>query len=90
MAQLVGDIGFESALEHAFEKQLEPKFHSELHLARNAICRLGRSPTVFERAAPKIYSSTLNPEELQALFTVHQECTTPSRSEVVMAMPMVE
>jgi len=86
----VSDIDFESALEHAFEKQLEPKFHSELHLARNAICRFGRSPTVFERVAPKIYSSMLNYEELQALWTVHQECTPPSRSEVVMVMSMVE
>ena len=59
----MSDIDFESALEHAFEKQLEPKFHSELHLARNAICQLGRSPTVFERVAPKVYCSTLNYEE---------------------------
>ena len=86
----MSDIDFESALEHAFEKQLEPKFHSELHLARNAICQLGRSPTVFERVAPKVYSSTLNYEELQALWTVYQGCTPPSRSEVVMVMSMVE
>ena len=86
----MSDIDFESALEHAFEKQLEPKFHSELHLARNAICQLGRSPTVFEREAPKVYCSTLNYEELQALWTVYHGCTLPSRSEVVMVMSMVE
>ena len=73
----MSDIGFESALEHAFEKQLGPEFRSQLHLTRSAICRLGRSRTVFERTAPKIYSSTLNPEELQALFTVHHECALP-------------
>ena len=59
----MSDIDFESALEHAFEKQLGSKFHSELHLVRNAICKLGRSPTVFERVAPKVYCSTLNYEE---------------------------
>ena len=72
----MSDIGFESALEHAFERQLGPEFRSQLHLARSAICKLGRSRTVFERAAPKIYSSTLNPEELQTLFTVYHACTT--------------
>ena len=83
-------IDFESALEHTFEKQLEPKLHSELHLARNAICQLGRSATVFERVAPKVYSSTLNYEELQALWTVYRGCAPPSRSEVVMVMSMEE
>ncbi len=86
----MSDIDFESALEHAFEKQLEPKFHSELHLVRNAICKLGRSPTVFEQVAPKVYCSTLNYEELQALWVVHHGCALPSRSEVVMVMSMVE
>ncbi len=72
----MSDIGFETALEHAFERQLGPEFRSQLHLARSAICRLGRNRTVFERAAPKIFSSTLSSEESQALFTAHAECTT--------------
>jgi hypothetical protein len=36
---------------------------------------LGRDRTAFERAAPKIFSSTLSSEELQALFSAYAECT---------------
>ncbi len=67
----MSDIGFESALEHAFERQLGP----ELRLARSDICRLGRDRTVFERGAPRIFRSTPSPEELQALFTAYAEST---------------
>ena len=72
---LWSDIGFESALEHAFERQLGPEFRSQLHLVRSAICKLGRSRTVSERAAPKIYSSALSQEELQALFGAYAGAT---------------
>ncbi len=34
------DIGFVSALEHAFEKQLGPESRAQLQLARSAYCRL--------------------------------------------------
>ena len=34
----MSDIGFESALEEAFERQLGPELRSQLHLARSAIC----------------------------------------------------
>ena len=71
----MSDIGFESALEHAFERQLEPEIRSQLHLARSAICRLGRDRTAFERAAPKIFSSRLSSEELQALFSAYAGAT---------------
>ncbi len=86
----MSDIGFETALEHAFERELGPEFRSQLHFARSAICRLGRNRTVFERAAPKIFSSTLSSEELQALFTAYAECTTPvttrRQQEITQAM----
>ena len=72
---LWSDIGFESALEHAFERQLGPEFRSQLHLARSAICKLGRSRTVFERAAPNLYSAALSQEELQALFSAYAGAT---------------
>jgi hypothetical protein len=69
------DIGFENALETAFSRQLGPEMRSQLHLARSAICRLGRDVTVFHRAAPKIFSSQLHPDELNALFMAYSGCT---------------
>ena len=69
----MSDIGFESALEEAFQRQLGPELRSQLHLARSGICRLSRDRTVFERAAPKIFRSTPSAEELQALFAANAE-----------------
>ncbi len=48
---------------------------SQLHLARAAICRLTLDRTKFDRAVPKIFSSTLSSEEMQALFSTYAECT---------------
>jgi len=67
----MSDIGFESALEHAFARQLGPEVRSQLHLTRSAICRLGRDRNVFDKPAPKTFSSTLSWEELQAMFTAY-------------------
>ena len=33
----MSDIGFESALEHAFGRPLAPELRSQMHLARSAI-----------------------------------------------------
>ena len=74
-ADSMSDVGFESALEDAFQRQLSPELRSQLHLARSAICRLGRDRTVFDRAAPKIFSSSLSQEEMEALFSTYAECT---------------
>ena len=70
----MSDIGFDSALENAFERQLSPELRSQLHLARSAICRLGRDFYVFARAAPKIFSSQLTQEELNAVFRAYETC----------------
>ena len=67
----MSDIGFESAPEHAFARQLGPELRSQLHLARSAICRLGRDRNAFDKAAQQIFSSTLSWEELQAMFTAY-------------------
>ena len=56
---IMTDIGFENALETAFGRKLGPELRSQLHLARSAICRLGRDVTILNRAAPKIFSSPL-------------------------------
>ena len=70
----MSDIGFDSALENAFERQLSPELRSQLHLARSAICRLGQDFTLFERVAPNIFSSQLTQEELNALFRAYSAC----------------
>ena len=70
----MSDTGFECALATAFNRQIGPELRSQLHLARNAICRLGRDVTVFHRAAPKKFSSQLHPDELNALFIAYSGC----------------
>ena len=72
----MSDIGFESALEQAFERQLGPELRSQLNLTRSAIRRLGRDRTTFKRAAPEIFSSALASEEVQALFSGHGGATS--------------
>ena len=69
------DIGFENALETAFGRRLGPELRSQLHLARSAICRLGRDLAVFQRAAPKIFGSELQADELKQLFISYSACT---------------
>ena len=69
------DIGFENALETAFGRRLGPELRSQLHLARSAICRLGRDVTVFQRAAPKKFGSQLHPDDLKELFISYSGCT---------------
>ena len=71
----MSDIGFECTLETAFGRRLGPELRSQLHLARSAIGRLGRDVTAFQRAAPKIFSSQLHPDELSALFIAYSGCT---------------
>ena len=71
----MNDMGFECALATAFNRQISPELRSQLHLARSAICRLGRDVTMFYRAAPKIFSSQLHPDQLNALFIAYSECT---------------
>ena len=57
-AGCLSDAGFESALEQAFggrRRPLSPELRSQLHLARSAICRIGRDRVLFDRRAPKIW-----------------------------------
>ena len=70
----LSDVGFESALEQAFGRQLGPELRSQLHLARSAICRIGRDRVLFERQAPKVYGPTVTPEELNQLFPAYADC----------------
>ena len=70
----LSDVGFESALETAFKRQLGPELRSQMHLARNAICRIGRDRVLFERQAPKVYGSSVTTEELNALFPAYADC----------------
>ena len=68
------DVAFETALEQAFGRQLGPELRSQLHLARSAICRIGRDRVLFERQAPKVYGPTVTPEELNQLFPTYADC----------------
>ena len=70
----LSDVGFESALEQAFRRQLGPELRSQLHLARSAICRIGQDRVLFERQAPKVYGPTVTPEELNQMFPAYADC----------------
>ena len=64
----MSDVAFEYFLEQAFGKPLEAELRSQLHLARAAVCRIGRDRYLFERQAPKIYGESVTPEELSQLW----------------------
>ena len=68
------DSVFETCLERAFGRQLEPELRSQLLLACASICRLGGNRSQFDEAAPKIFSTELSPEELDELFGAYQDC----------------
>ena len=71
----LSDVGFESALQQAFGRQLGPELLSQLHYARSAICRIGRDRVLFERQAPKVYAGEqLNAEQLNELFPAYLDC----------------
>ncbi len=75
---MMSDVRFEAALEEAFGRTLGPELRSQLHLARSAIVRLAGGLAEFERAAPKIFSSsTLSAEneKSDALFSTYQQCS---------------
>ena len=81
------DLRFEQAIEGAFGRPLGPELRSELHLSRSAVCRLGQNPEVCARALPKIFSSTLQPDEMNAAFQEYQRCSqmaerTPRRERL--------
>ena len=63
-AGTLSDVGFESAMEQAFRRQLGPELRSQLHLARSAICRLGRDRGNFMRTAPRIFNGALGDQEM--------------------------
>ncbi len=69
------DLRFEQAIEGAFGRSLGPELRSQLHLARSAVCRLGQNPEVCARALPKVFSSTLQPDEINAAFQEYQRCS---------------
>ena len=70
----LSDVSFECALEHAFGRELGPQLRSQMHLARSAICRIGRDRVLFERQAPKIYGPEITTEELSELFLAYADC----------------
>ena len=71
----MSDLQFEQAIEGAFGRPLGPELRSQLHLSRSAVCRLGQNPEVCARALPKIFSSTLQPDEMNAAFQEYQRCS---------------
>jgi hypothetical protein len=78
---LLTEIGFEAALGTAFARPLGPKLRSQLHLAHNTICRLGRDRADFDRKAPKMFncSGLLTTEEWLALFSTYHQSWHASR-----------
>ena len=71
----MSDLQFEQAIEGAFGRPLGPELRSQLHLSRSAVCRLGQNPEVCARALPKIFSSTLQPDEMNVAFLEYQRCS---------------
>ena len=69
------DLRLEQAIEGAFGRPLGPELRSQLHLARSALCRLGQNPEVCARALPKIFSSALQPDEMNAVIQEYQRCS---------------
>ena len=70
---LLSDVGFEHALEKTCKRPVMAEMRSQCHLARSAICRMGRNRDIFDRQAPKIYGHALTAHELDALFDVYSE-----------------
>ena len=79
----LSNVGFESALEQAFggrRSPLSPQLRSQLHLARSAICRIGRDRGLFDRQAPKIWCprwcipTVTTLADLNAMFPAYADC----------------
>ena len=70
---LLSDVGFEQALEKTFMRPVKADMRAQCHLARSAICRMGRNRVIFDRQAPRIYGDTITAHELEALFDAYSE-----------------
>ena len=70
---------FEAELFDAFDREIftvESELHSQLHLSRSSICRLGReSQENFDQAVPKIYGWQLSDEHREILFAAYVKVT---------------
>ena len=65
------DVGFEIALERAFQHQLSAEMRSQLHLGRSSIARIGRDWELFARQAPKVYDAPVSEEELRSVWPLY-------------------
>jgi hypothetical protein len=78
-AGALSDVGFEIALERAFQHQLSAtgnaslsaEMRSQLHLARRSIARIGGDWELFARHAPKVYGADVSEEELQGVWPLY-------------------
>ena len=73
-AGTLSDVGFESEMEQAFRRQLGPQLRSQLHLARSAICRVGRDRSNFMRTALRIFNGALGDQEMNELYRAYADC----------------
>ena len=65
---LMGERGFEKAMQRTFARHLDPELRTQLHCTRTAIGRIGQDRTVCERAAPRIFHSAMSAQELKDVF----------------------
>ena len=78
-AGALSDVGFEIALERAFQHQLSAtgnaslsfEMRSQLNGARRSIARIGRDWELFARHAPKVYGADVSEEELQGVWPLY-------------------
>jgi hypothetical protein len=63
---------FEAELVNAFDREIITVVHSQLHLSRGNICRLGREEQEnFDEEVPKIYGMQLSDEHKEILFRAY-------------------
>ena len=64
-------IKFNASLIIAYNRALDPTLHSQMHLARNAIIRLGGDLGAFKIAVSKIYGRQVSDEDTRQLFSIY-------------------
>lgn len=71
---MLTDITFERALHIAFGGNLSVELHSQMHLGRNAICRIGRTREGFLESARRPYW-LLSDQELDGVYRSYHFCS---------------
>ena len=67
-ANRLSDQDFDSALQEAFRRHLDPPLRSQMHLARTAIYRVGTRPATFSDRVPRLWSGPFSTREMYALW----------------------